>query len=80
MSLKLFLKTLKFEFVLRESGIGHIHILTVVLEMSMKERLMQGHLFKCKLFSPHEPPSYAHSSPTMRIRIRSIAFHNFSAM
>ena len=38
----------------------------------MKERLMWENLFKCKLFPPHEPPSYARSSPTMRIQIRSI--------
>ena len=38
----------------------------------MKERLMQGNLFKCKSFPPHEPLSHARSSPTVRIRIRSI--------
>ena len=54
--------------------IGHIRILTVVLETSMKERLMRGNHFKCKLFPPHEPPSHARSSPTVRIRIRSIDF------
>ena len=52
--------------------IGHIRILTVVLETSMKERLMRENLFKCKLFPPHEPPSLARSSPTVRIRIWSI--------
>ena len=52
--------------------IGHIRILTVVLEMSMKERLMRGNHFKCKLFAPRESPSHARSSPTVRIRIRSI--------
>ena len=33
---------------------------------------MRENLFKCKLFPPHEPPSHALSSPTVRIRIRSI--------
>ena len=51
---------------------GHIRILTVVLETSMKERLMRGNNFKCKLFPPHEPPSHACSSPTVIVRIRSI--------
>ena len=40
----------------------------------MKERLMRGNLFK--LFPPHEPPSHARSSPTVRIRIRSIVVVN----
>ena len=53
--------------------IVHIRILMVVLETSMKERLLRGNHFKCKLFPPHEPPSHARSSPTVRIRIRSIA-------
>ena len=52
--------------------IGHVRILTVVLETSKKDRLMWGNLFKRKLFPPHEPPSLARSSPTVRIRIRSI--------
>ena len=51
--------------------IGHICILTVVLETSMKDRLMRGNHFKCKLFPSHEPPPHARSSPTVRIRIRS---------
>ena len=38
----------------------------------MKEGLSWGNPFKCKLFPPHEPPSHARSSPTMRIQIRSI--------
>ena len=38
----------------------------------MKERLMRGNLFKYKLFPPHEPPWHARSSPTVRIRIRSV--------
>ena len=54
-------------------AIGYIRILTVVLETSMKERLMRGNLsFKYKLFPPHEPPWHARSSPTVRIRIRSV--------
>ena len=56
--------------------IGNIRILTAVLETSMKERMMRGNIFKCKLFPPHEPPSHARSSPTVRIRIRSIDPHN----
>ena len=52
--------------------IGHIRILTVALETSLKERLMRGNLFKCKLFPPREPLSHARSSPTVRIRIRSV--------
>ena len=56
----------------RHIVIGHICILIVVLETSMKERLMRGNHFKCKLFPPHEPPSHARSSPTMRIGIRSV--------
>ena len=52
--------------------IGHIRILTVVQETSMKERLMRGNLLKCKLFPPREPLSHARSSPTVRIRIGSI--------
>ena len=40
----------------------------------MKERLMRGNLFKGKLFPPREPLSHARSSPTVRIRIRSIQF------
>ena len=52
--------------------IGHIRILTVVLETSLKERLMRGKLFKCKLFPPREPPSHARSSVMVTIRVRSI--------
>ena len=54
--------------------VGHIRILTVVQETSMKERLMRGNLFTCKLFPPHEPLSHARSSPTVRIRIMSIEY------
>ena len=61
-----------FRPLLHLAEIGHIRILTVVQETSMKERLMRGNLFKCKLFPPHEPISHARSSPTVRIRIRSI--------
>ena len=35
---------------------------------SMKWRLMQAKLFKCKLICLHEPPFHARSSPTVRIR------------
>ena len=51
--------------------IGHVRILTVILETSIEERLMRRNLFECKLFPLHEPPSHARSSPTVRIRIRS---------
>ena len=59
-------------FYRERHGIRHIRILTVVLETGMKERLVRGNHFKCKSLPPHEPPSHARSSPTVRIRIRSI--------
>ena len=59
-------------FLTANKAIGHIRILTVVLETRMKEKLMRRNHFKCKLFPPHEPLSHARSSPTVKIRIRSI--------
>ena len=44
---------------------------------NMQPRLMRGNLFKFKRYSPHEPPLYARSSPTVRIRIRSIQCYAF---